>query len=132
MSGDAQEPRIYPCDECDTMRTKSEGGTTFTVCDACWDRLHPPRSAGDVSTKSLAICDVALSLREDGASVEMFVGDHRRVGFSIGRDGREHWWIATMPPSPIDGSGTIGDGPGELTTGEVISRATRPPSTRSK
>ena len=30
--------RIYPCAECGIMRTKDEGGTTFTVCDDCWDR----------------------------------------------------------------------------------------------
>lgn len=29
---------IYPCDKCGTPRTKAEGGTTFTVCDACWDK----------------------------------------------------------------------------------------------
>lgn len=33
-----EEPRIYPCNDCGTMRTKSEGGTTFTVCDTCWDK----------------------------------------------------------------------------------------------
>jgi hypothetical protein len=32
------EPRIYPCDECGTLRSKAEGGTVFTVCDDCWDR----------------------------------------------------------------------------------------------
>lgn len=50
MSGDCTCPnprcpehgRIYPCDNCGTMRTKDEGGTTFTVCDDCWDNLHPP------------------------------------------------------------------------------------------
>jgi len=31
------EPRIYPCRLCPTMRSKSEGGTTFTVCDECWE-----------------------------------------------------------------------------------------------
>jgi hypothetical protein len=36
MSSDPQD-RIYPCDECGKLRTKAEGGTTFTVCDACWD-----------------------------------------------------------------------------------------------
>lgn len=35
-----EEPRIYPCDECGVMRTKSEGGMVFTVCDACWDRRY--------------------------------------------------------------------------------------------
>lgn len=33
--------RIYPCAKCGTMRTKAEGGTCFTVCDDCWDKLHP-------------------------------------------------------------------------------------------
>lgn len=30
--------RIYPCDDCGLMRSQNEGGTTFAVCDACWDR----------------------------------------------------------------------------------------------
>ncbi|MBK8006787.1 MAG: hypothetical protein IPK12_23645 [Gemmatimonadetes bacterium] len=32
----------YPCVECGKLRTKAEGGTTFTVCDACWDKAKPP------------------------------------------------------------------------------------------
>ena len=36
--GADNEPRIYPCDDCGKMRTKSEGGTTFTVCDECWEK----------------------------------------------------------------------------------------------
>lgn len=39
------QDRIYPCRECPTMRTKAEGGTVFTVCDECWDRLHPKKTA---------------------------------------------------------------------------------------
>lgn len=35
-----RDPRIYPCRLCPTMRTKAEGGTVFTVCDACWEKLH--------------------------------------------------------------------------------------------
>lgn len=27
----------YPCDRCGKPRTKAEGGTTFTVCDDCWE-----------------------------------------------------------------------------------------------
>ena len=34
--------RIYPCDRCGLMRTKAEGGTVFTVCDACWDATVKP------------------------------------------------------------------------------------------
>lgn len=32
-----QEP-LYPCADCGTLRTKAEGGTTFTVCDRCWEK----------------------------------------------------------------------------------------------
>lgn len=28
----------YPCAKCGKLRTKDEGGTTFTVCDTCWDK----------------------------------------------------------------------------------------------
>ena len=37
-----QADRIYPCAECGVMRTKAEGGTTFTLCDACWEKAFPP------------------------------------------------------------------------------------------
>lgn len=30
----------YPCAECRKPRTKAEGGTTFTVCDECWDKRY--------------------------------------------------------------------------------------------
>lgn len=36
----ADPERIYPCADCGVMRTKAEGGTTFTVCDECWDKHH--------------------------------------------------------------------------------------------
>lgn len=32
------EERLYPCADCGKLRTKDEGGTTFTVCDECWDK----------------------------------------------------------------------------------------------
>lgn len=33
-----REDRVYPCAHpgCKVMRTKTEGGTTFTVCDIHW------------------------------------------------------------------------------------------------
>lgn len=34
----ADDERIYPCADCGTLRSKAEGGTTFTVCDECWDK----------------------------------------------------------------------------------------------
>ncbi len=33
----------YPCKKCGKMRTKDEGGTTFTVCDECWDNKIKPK-----------------------------------------------------------------------------------------
>lgn len=33
----AETDRIYECRRCGVMRTKAEGGTVFSVCDACWD-----------------------------------------------------------------------------------------------
>ena len=43
--GPVEEPRIYPCVKCGLMRSKSEGGTTFTVCDKCWDEGHAQPAA---------------------------------------------------------------------------------------
>ena len=34
------DDRVYPCMTCKKLRSKNEGGTTFTVCDKCWDK--PP------------------------------------------------------------------------------------------
>lgn len=41
------DDRIYPCRECGVMRSKAEGGTTFTVCDECWDKARPKAAAPD-------------------------------------------------------------------------------------
>jgi hypothetical protein len=30
--------RVYSCQDCGVLRSKNEGGTTFTVCDECWDK----------------------------------------------------------------------------------------------
>lgn len=37
------DPENYPCADCGKPRTKAEGGTTFTVCDECWDKAFPPK-----------------------------------------------------------------------------------------
>jgi len=34
------EEKKYPCVDCGKLRTAGEGGTTFTVCDECWDKSH--------------------------------------------------------------------------------------------
>lgn len=40
MSTSESTPAAYPCADCGKLRTKDEGGTTFTVCDECWDKHH--------------------------------------------------------------------------------------------
>lgn len=34
--------RRYPCHQCGTLRSRDEGGTTFSVCDRCWAAAYPP------------------------------------------------------------------------------------------
>lgn len=41
----ATEP-TYPCNKCGKLRTKAEGGTTFTVCDDCWSAKEVKESEG--------------------------------------------------------------------------------------
>ena len=35
---EASLKKNYPCEKCGKPRTKAQGGTTFTVCDECWDK----------------------------------------------------------------------------------------------
>ena len=39
--------RVYPCDNCGKLRSKAEGGTTFTVCEACWSKSRVATSEGE-------------------------------------------------------------------------------------
>lgn len=39
-----EQKQKYPCAECGKLRTKDEGGTTFTVCDECWNERHKPKN----------------------------------------------------------------------------------------
>lgn len=71
---DPDEGRIYPCKECGIMRTRAEGGTTFTVCDKCWDKKHhqdpshptgPDTWCGEAATPVERPGDKVLVQRED-------------------------------------------------------------------
>jgi len=42
---DDPDVRIYACYVCGKMRSKNEGGTVFTVCDACWGTHFQKRRA---------------------------------------------------------------------------------------
>ena len=47
------EERIYPCIKCSKMRTKAEGGTTFSICEDCWDKEQPKAIEDDVWDEEL-------------------------------------------------------------------------------
>ena len=32
--------QLYPCIKCGKLRTKDEGGTTFTLCEKCWEEKY--------------------------------------------------------------------------------------------
>ena len=60
---------LYPCN-CGTLRTKAEGGTTFTKCDECWDKYYPPKASPALSPTCAAagivwVRDVLKPLLED-------------------------------------------------------------------
>lgn len=44
----SDDERVYPCADCGVMRSKNEGGTTFTVCDDCWDKHYPKIERGEI------------------------------------------------------------------------------------
>jgi hypothetical protein len=100
--------RIYPCDNCGTMRTKAEGGTVFTVCDECWTKLYPPKAvgvqAGEGGLEALLVDSERVlmqTIREygrrprveqhDGAVIadntlgigDLTIGDLRRAAFAL-------------------------------------------------
>jgi hypothetical protein len=43
----ASAEKLYPCKDCGTLRTKAEGGTTFTVCDDCWEKHYKKEKPAD-------------------------------------------------------------------------------------
>lgn len=40
--------QLYPCEKCGKLRTKDEGGTTFSLCDECWEKYYgEPKGSED-------------------------------------------------------------------------------------
>lgn len=80
------EERIYPCKRCGVLRTKSEGGTTFTVCEDCWDKAHPDNTVeklGDIVTgNNTKMCSECLGFHA-GMTCEQYKA---MAGRSVGRE----------------------------------------------
>jgi hypothetical protein len=67
--------RIYPCDRCGKLRSKAEGGTTFTVCDECWDDQRGRFGEGATGISSV----VRDFFTESGVEVEKGGGSDGRL-----------------------------------------------------
>jgi len=39
-----EKEELYPCAKCGKQRTKAGGGTTFTICDECWEIEHTAKN----------------------------------------------------------------------------------------
>jgi hypothetical protein len=60
------QEKLYPCAECGKLRTKDEGGTTFTVCDECWEKSHPhPEEIAELKRSELPWGTPTLKELED-------------------------------------------------------------------
>lgn len=70
------DERVYPCARCGKLRSKNEGGTTFTLCDKCWEaimgRKEPQREIHPVTLEIEAQCEAeALTPETEGGLVKL-------------------------------------------------------------
>lgn len=49
-----KQEKKYPCIQCGKLRTKEEGGTTFSLCDACWDKKYGKQETMEWEKKFLS------------------------------------------------------------------------------
>lgn len=79
-AGEGEADRIYPCDGCGKMRTKAEGGTTFTLCEECWKNHYPPEpspSDGEQKADTCTSCGYTRrhSIHDDPQKPHNYHGD---------------------------------------------------------
>lgn len=68
--------QTYPCANCGMLRTKAEGGTVFTVCDDCWNILHPAASLAPnpIRDPEAMTADLTRQLKEAKRSLRWWSG----------------------------------------------------------
>ena len=54
---------LYPCAECGKPRTKDEGGTTFTLCDECWEKHYGKQPTEAQKKEFWEWCGVPIYVR---------------------------------------------------------------------
>jgi hypothetical protein len=88
---------LYPCDDCGTMRTKAEGGTTFTVCDACWEKHYRPTPAPASGEERCKWCDRPGNHPEEGGCEAAMRDDIARLTRELEEArGRENHALARL------------------------------------
>lgn len=87
---------LYPCADCGKLRTKAEGGTTFTVCDECWDKHYSksaPPEPPDLDPATIEACarevDRALASSLDSDPAGAWLRTVRARLRSLGRASQE-------------------------------------------
>jgi hypothetical protein len=65
-----EKDRIYPCEDCGKMRTKDEGGTTFTICDECWEKHYPPKVKLSAPVSGELRSKIVVLLKQMGLQVQ--------------------------------------------------------------
>lgn len=78
----------YPCEKCGKPRSKAEGGTTFTVCDACWvlPTQHPLSEALTAEGLSKLATLLATETRWDESAVNAHADELARAYLGQARE----------------------------------------------
>lgn len=74
--------RIYPCSKCGKLRSEAEGGTTFTVCDSCWDKKDK-KPDGWVAWHPLIGHQLQAAANDYESAANDLSLDHEREGWRI-------------------------------------------------
>ena len=93
--------RVYPCAKCGTLRSKREGGTTFTVCDDCWDKASAASKHQEERTQTLEdLFD--LRWKADMRAIKMWRKGHpeRKLAMPDHAD-LVVWLLAKLEEKPI-------------------------------
>jgi len=82
-----KQEAIYPCLSCGKLRTKDEGGTTFTLCDSCWDepfhKVQPEPKLALGATIPLAAAIENQRVAEDARDARAKDPDEIKVGDEV-------------------------------------------------
>ena len=90
--------RIYPCNKCGKLRFKDEGGTTFSICDECWEKQYGEKKgetpASDDALEALIISAMTMNgeykIENVAEHAEQIAKALRHAGYSISTPASDH------------------------------------------